>query len=253
MPVENWREWINRMALSAVNSPLGLAVLPTGTSSPASPIIVTAMATNIALIAVQLTQPNPAWSMPITWPEAENGELPPYEVTQAVNLAYATKVLVANTVAQVIGPPLALIVGGYVDQFRGTKEKAEKKAEASALMINLDATILQQQMFPSGVVPENAQTTLINQVLKLESLTGISSRTVNMLESIRALGPHYGMSETDPLSEATPTLSRRSSNASRSQSRIPVPVSRSSSTTSSASFRSAGSNSSSLRSVVTHR
>jgi insecticidal toxin complex protein TccC len=255
MPVEEWGEWSKRMALSAINSPLGLAVLPTGTSSPASPIIVTALATNISLFAVQLTQPNPGWSLPATWPQAENGEVPPFEVTQAVNLAYATKGLIANLAAQVIGPPLALIVGGYVDQFRGTKEKAEKKAEASALIINLDATILQQQMFPSGVVPENAQTTLINQVLKLESLIGSSSRTIDMLESIRALGPHYGMSEIDPLSPVPPTLSRRSSNASRSQSRIPVPVPPSSSSRSSgssiSSFRSAGSNSSSLRSVVT--
>lgn len=243
MPVESmtWRE----RALSVINSPWGLAVLPTGTSSPASPLIVTAMAANIATFTVLLTLPNPAWSSPLTWPQSENGELPPYETTQAAFLAYALKGSGAALAAQVLGPPLALIVGGWVDEFRGTKAKAEKKAQASSLKTNLDATILQQQMFPQGVLPKNAQTTLLNQVLKLESLTGITEETVDMLVAIRALGPKYGVSNEEVEPTGSPGMSRNPSNASLLPSRIPVasfrrsrPGSNSSNSSSSSNFRS---------------
>jgi len=88
-----------------------------------------------------------------------------------------------------------MLINSYVDELRGTPEKAAKKAEAADLMTNLSQTILEWQMQPVGSLSEHQQNTLIQQILRMESLSSISPRSVRMLEQNRALGPHFGYSE----------------------------------------------------------
>ncbi|WP_367372712.1 RHS repeat-associated core domain-containing protein [Pseudomonas lini] len=186
-PEQSWREWGKEMVLAAVNSKVGLAVLPTATSSPASPVIVTVLATNAALFIVNATLFNPGWSIASTWPQAEDGIAPSYEVTQAVNRNYQLTVAAANLVAAAVGAPLALLVGGYVDELRGTKVKADKKAQAGKWMDKIDSLIAEQRLVDE--VSVKAQTSLREQVLEVEELIGITWQTMGMLEKIDNLRP----------------------------------------------------------------
>ncbi|WP_460144862.1 RHS repeat domain-containing protein [Pseudomonas sp. S2_A02] len=204
-PEQSWREWGKEMVLAAVNSKVGLAVLPTATSSPASPVIVTVLATNAVLFAVNATLSNPGWSMAGTWPEAIDGTPPPYEVTQAVNRSYQLTVAAANLVAAAVGPPLALLVGGYIDELRGTKAKGEKKAMAAEMTTTINRLTAEQRLLEN--VTKKAQDSLHEQVLEVESLIGITWNTMAMLERIQNLRPGI-----DSVSGAS---SRRSSASSR--------------------------------------
>ncbi|MBK5550980.1 RHS repeat protein [Pseudomonas sp. TH03] len=251
--LHDWRDWagylagpktwggrIKDAALWSVNSRLGMAVFPAATSTPVSPLIFATLGAAATAFATNELHPNPAFSPPGTWPEAVDGQPPPFEVTQAVNQIHARYVAIAAFVGAVGGPVVGTIFSSYLEELRGAKAKAEKKAEAADLQRNLDAEILRQQMLPAGTVPENAQGTLLKQIGLLEKLGGISVRTVGMLESVRALGPHYGFASAPSSSGSTPALSRQSSNAS-SQSRIPRLIPRNSRHGSSSSVGSGGS------------
>ena len=184
-PEQSWREWGKGRALAVVNSKVGLAVLPTATSSPSSPVIVTVLATNAALFIVNATLFNPGWSIASTWPQAEDGIAPSYEVTQAVNRNYQLTLAAANLVAAAVGAPLALLVGGYVDELRGTKVKADNKAQAGKWMDKIDSLIAEQRLVDE--VSVKAQTSLREQVLEVEELIGITWQTMGMLEKITGL------------------------------------------------------------------
>ena len=250
----SWRELGSRV-LSAVSSPKGMALsvvnsnvakdfFPVTTTGVYSAGIVSTVIGITGQLIFQALVFNPGASPAGTWDREGGGTPPPVDVTQEAFRIFNSLSISVTAATAVTGMYLTPIVGRFVDYLRDTKEITEKKAQASALMSNLETTILQQQMFPPGVVPENAQTTLINQVLKLEGLTGITSRTTEMLESIRALGPNYGFSEGP--TPASPALPRHPSNVSLSRSRIPVSSSRRLSVSSSRS-------SSSFKSVVVQR
>lgn len=197
---------LKRAALWAVNSKVGVAVLPTATSGPSSPVIVTVLATNAAMFAVNATLFNPGWSIASTWPQAVEGTAPPYEVTQSVNRNYQLTLAGANLVAAAVGPPLALLVGGYVDELRGTKEKAEKKTKAAEMTTTINRLTAEQRLLEN--VTKKAQDSLHEQVLEVESLIGITWNTMEMLEKIQNLRPR--------IDSASGTSSRRSSVFSQS-------------------------------------
>ena len=122
--------WLKRAALWTVNSRAGLALLPTGTSSPANAAVVSTILTAAVQLTVQATLFNPGWSPANTWDPEGDGSLPPKEVTQEVNRHFNMINTGVTLAGAVVGVALGPIVGGYVDEFRGTKEKAEKKAKA---------------------------------------------------------------------------------------------------------------------------
>jgi len=253
----SWREWGSSvlsaasspkgMALSVVNSDVAKDFFPVTTTGVYSAGIVSTVIGIIGQLIFQALVFNPGASPAGTWDPKEDGALPPVDVTQEAFRRFNSLSISVTAATTVAGMYLGPKVGRVVDQLRGTKEITEKKAQASSLKTNLDATILQQQMFPPGVVPENAQTTLLNQVLKLESLTGITEETVDMLVAIRALGPKYGFSNKEDTPSGSPGMSRHPSNASLSRSRIPVATSKRS------RLGSGSSSSSNFRSVVVQR
>lgn len=197
---------LKRAALWVVNSKVGLAVLPTATSGPSSPMIVTLLATNATMLAINATLFNPGWSSASTWPEAVGDAQPPYEVTQAVNRNYQLTVVGANLAAAIVGPPLALLVGGYVDELRGTKAKAEKEAKAGEMITTINRLTAKQRLLDN--VTKKAQDSLHEQVLEVESLIGITWNTMEMLEKIQKLRPG--------IDSASGASSRRSSVLSQS-------------------------------------
>ncbi|KAF2390521.1 RHS repeat protein [Pseudomonas frederiksbergensis] len=251
--LQGWRDWAGYLAgpktwggrikeavLWSVSTRLGMAVFPAATSTPVSPLIFATLGAAATAFATNELHPNPAFSPPGTWPEAVDGQPPPFEVTQAINQIHSRYVAIAAFVGAVGGPVLGTIFSGYLEEFRDAKARAEKKAEAADLLSNLDAEILRQQMLPAGTLPESAQGILLKQIGLLEKLGGISVRTVGMLESVRALGPHYGIGNGAATPGSSPALSRQSSNAS-SQSRIPRLIPRNSHHGSSTSLSSRGS------------
>jgi insecticidal toxin complex protein TccC len=139
------------------------------------------------VLAVNAFLSNPGWSLASTWPQAEEGVAPPYEVTQAVNRKYQLTVAALNLAAAAVGPPLAILIGGYVDELRGTKEKGEKKAKAGEMSTNINKLIAEQRLLEN--VTKKAQDSLHEQVLEVESLIGITWNTMEMLEKIQKLRP----------------------------------------------------------------
>ncbi|AHL35703.1 toxin [Pseudomonas brassicacearum] len=186
-PDETWRAWARRMALEAVNSRVGLALLPVGTSSPANAAIVSTVLTAAAQLTIHATLFNPGWSPPGSWDPSGDGSLPPVEVTQGANRTFVTTTLAITTAGAVIGAALGPVVGGYVDELRGTKDKAEKKTQAGKWIDTIDKLIADHRT--QDEVSEKAQRSLHDQVLEVEELIGITWQTMGMLEKIARLRP----------------------------------------------------------------
>lgn len=175
------------MALEAVNSRVGLALLPVGTSSPANAAIVSTVLTAAAQLTIHATLFNPGWSPPGSWDPSGDGSLPPVEVTQGANRTFVTTALAITTAGAVIGAALGPVVGGYVDELRGTKDKAEKKTQAGKWIDTIDKLIADHRT--QDEVSEKAQRSLHDQVLEVEELIGITWQTMGMLEKIARLRP----------------------------------------------------------------
>jgi insecticidal toxin complex protein TccC len=197
--------WLKRATLWTVNSRAGLALLPTGTSSPANAAVVSTILTAAVQLTVQATLFNPGWSPAGTWDPEGDGSMPPKDVTQEVNRHFNMINTGVTLAGAVVGVALGPIVGGYVDEFRGTKEKAEKKAKAGEMSTTINRLIAEQSLLDEVTV--KAQTALRDQVLEVESLTGITWNTMGMLEKITRLRPGL-----DSVSGAS---SRRNSDASQ--------------------------------------
>jgi insecticidal toxin complex protein TccC len=197
--------WLKRATLWTVNSRAGLALLPTGTSSPANAAVVSTILTAAVQLTVQATLFNPGWSPAGTWDPEGDGSMPPKDVTQEVNRHFNMINTGVTLAGAVVGVALGPIVGGYVDEFRGTKEKAEKKAKAGEMSTTINRLIAEQSLLDEVTV--KAQTALRDQVLEVESLTGITWNTMGMLEKITRLRPGL-----DGVSGAS---SRRNSDASQ--------------------------------------
>ena len=184
-PEQSWSEWGKGMALAAVNSRVGLALLPVGTSSPANAVIVSTILTTSVQLILHATLFNPTWSPPGTWDPAGDGSLPPKEVTQEANRLFNTINYGVIAAVAIVGAVLGPVVGGYVDEFRGTKVKADKKAQAGKWMDKIDSLIAEQRLLDE--VSVKAQTSLHDQVLEVEALIGITWQTMEMLEKITRL------------------------------------------------------------------
>ncbi|KQW09097.1 MULTISPECIES: RHS repeat domain-containing protein [Pseudomonas] len=185
-PDETWRAWTKRMALAAVDSRVGLALLPVATSSPANAAIVSTVLSAAGQLAVY-SMFNPGWSLASTWDPDSDGAPPPVDVTQKVNRGYAMTVTAITTTMALGGAILGPVVGGYVDELRGTKDKTEKKTQANKWMDTIDQLIAQQRLEEN--VTEHARNSLREQVLEVEELIGITWKTMDMLEKITLLGP----------------------------------------------------------------
>jgi insecticidal toxin complex protein TccC len=219
-PVESWGETGKRIALATVNSRVGLALLPVGTSSPANAAIVSTVFTAAVQFTLQATLFNPSWSLPGTWDPEGDGTVPPKDVTQRAHSQFNMISTGLTAASALVGGVLGPVVGGYVDELRGTKEKAEKKAKAGEMSTTINRLIAEQSLLDE--VTPKAQTSLRDQVLEVESLIGITWNTMEMLEKITKLRPH-NLSESES--------SRRGSIASQGsagviqrgvKSRIPV-------------------------------
>ncbi|MGH8329914.1 MAG: RHS repeat-associated core domain-containing protein [Pseudomonas fluorescens] len=223
---------LKRAALWFVNSKVGLALSPTATSSPANAAFVATVLTAATQVFVHATIFNPVWSPPGTWDPAGGGEIPPPNVTQAANSTFGMINASITLAGAVAGAVLGPIVGGYVDELRGTKEKAEKKAMAAEMTTTINRLTAEQRLLEN--VTKKAQDSLHEQVLEVESLTDITWNTMEMLEKIQNLRP--GVDSVSGVSSRRDSLSSQNSTNStlrRGQpSRIPRPNSRSSSTAS---------------------
>ncbi|WP_085701681.1 RHS repeat-associated core domain-containing protein [Pseudomonas sp. B15(2017)] len=208
-PEQSWGEWGTQAALAAVNSKVGLALLPVGTSSPANAAVVSTLLTATAQFVLHATLFTPGWSPPNTWNPGGNGAVPPADVTQDANRFFTMSTLGVTTAATVAGMILGPIVGGYVDELRGTKAKADKKAQAAKWLDTADRLIAEQSL--KEEVSVKAQQALRQQVLDAEELVGISWQSMTMLEKITGLRPS-DQSESN-------LSSRRSSGSSQSSAR----------------------------------
>lgn len=182
-----WQAWARQLALDAVNSRVGLALLPVGTSSPANAAIVSTLITAAAQLTIHATLFNPGWSPPGSWDPSGGGSLPPVDVTQGANRMFSMTTAAISTTGAITGAILGPIVGGYVDELRDTKGKAERKALAGKWIDTVDRLIAEQRLLEE--VPERVQGSLRDQVLEIEALIGITWQTMNMLEKISLLRP----------------------------------------------------------------
>jgi len=186
-PEQTWRQWGKASVLTAVNSRVGLALLPVGTSSPANAAIVATVLTAAAQFTLGTTLFNPGWSPPGTWNPGGDGALPPADVTQQINRTFNMTTLGVTTTATIGGMILGPIVGGYVDELRGTKDKAAKNAQAGKWLDKADELIAELRL--QEHVSDKALNALHDQVLESEELTGISWRSMGMLEKITRMRP----------------------------------------------------------------
>lgn len=223
-PEQSWSEWGKGMALAAVNSRVGLALLPVGTSSPANAAIVSTLLTAIVQLTLHATVFNPGWSPPGTWDPAGDGSLPPTDVTQDANRIFNMTSVGVTAAGAFAGAVLGPVVGGYVDELRGTKNKADNKAQAGKWIDTLDKLIAKQRLLAE--VSVKAQTSLREQVLEVEELIGITRQTTGMLEKIALLRPE-NISESNASSRRG-SISSQSSGGNvfhrRTSTRIPVRV-----------------------------
>lgn len=222
-PEQSWREWGKEKVLAAVNSKVGLALLPVTTSGPANAAIVSTILTASAQLILHATIFNPGWSPPATWGSATAGTLPPKDVTQDANRLFQTISVSVTLAGAVAGTVLGPIVGGYVDELRGTKAKADKKAQAGKSIDTIDRLIAEQRLVDE--VSVKAQTSLREQVLEVEDLTGITWQTMEMLEKITRLRPG-NISESNASSRRASTSSQSSGGSGvfqrRATARTPV-------------------------------
>lgn len=204
-PEQSWGEWGKQAALTAVNSKVGLALLPVGTSSPANAAVVSTLLTATAQFILHATLFTPSWSPPNSWDPGGDGAIPPVDVTQDTHRFFTMSTLGVTTAATVAGMVLGPIVGGYVDELRGTKAKADKKAQAGKWLDTADRLIAELSL--QEEVSEKAQQSLRQQVLDAEELVGISWQSMTMLEKITRLRP--------PAPSESNASSRRSSVSSQ--------------------------------------
>ena len=180
-----WGEWGKDTVLTVVNSKVGRALLPVSTSSPANAAIVGTVLSASLQLLVQATIFHPSWSIAGSWNPQGNGTHPPVDVTQAAHRTFNminTGITLAGAVGgMVLGP----LVGGYVDELRGTRLKAANKAKAGELSTNINRLIAEQRL--QQQVYKYAQRSLREQVLEVESLIGITWNTMEMLEKIQNL------------------------------------------------------------------
>ncbi|MHC8337898.1 RHS repeat domain-containing protein [Pseudomonas sp. HLT2-19-2] len=197
---------LKRAALWAVNSKVGLALLPVATSGPANAAVVATIVTAATQVLVHATVFNPGWSPPGTWDPHGDGSIPPPNVTQAANSTFGMINASVTLAGAVAGAVLGPIVGGYVEELRGTKAKGEKKAQAAEMITTINRLTAEQRLLEN--VTKKAQDSLHEQVLEVESLIGITWNTMEMLKKIQNLRP--------PIDSASGTSSRRSSVFSQS-------------------------------------
>ncbi|MBH3405397.1 RHS repeat-associated core domain-containing protein [Pseudomonas glycinae] len=221
-PEQSWGEWGKQAALTVVNSRVGLALLPVGTSSPANAAVVSTLLTTTAQFILHATLFNPGWSPPNSWDPGGDGAIPPVDVTQDANRFFTMSTLGVTAAATAVGMVLGPIVGGYVDELRGTKDKADKKAQAGKWLDTVDRLIAELSL--QDEVSEKAQKSLRQQVLGAEELDGISWQSMTMLEKITRLRPP-APSESNTSSHRGSVSSQRSGTSvfrRTRASRIPV-------------------------------
>ncbi|EUB71180.1 RHS repeat-associated core domain containing protein-containing protein [Pseudomonas sp. GM41(2012)] len=192
---------LKRATLWAVNSKVGLALSPVATSSPASALVVSTVLTAAVQFSMSATLFNPNWSPPGSWNSTGDGSIPHKDVTQNTQSIFNMTTIGVTAFFAVAGTILGPIVGGYVDELRGTKAKAEKKAKAGEMSTNINKLIAEQRLLEN--VTQKAQDSLHEQVLEVESLIGITWNTMEMLEKIQKLRP--------AIDSASGASSRRSS------------------------------------------
>lgn len=186
-PSKPWKLRARDTARNAANSRVGLALLPTGGSSPATGAMVAAMVASVGQVVVHSTLFNPGWSPPGSWDPATGGGLPPAEVTQDANRMFNQINVAATLAATLAGAVLGPIVGGYVDDLRDTQNIRAKNAKAEKMIDRIDGLIAEHRVMDQ--VSRKAQNALRDQVLEVEELTGITWDSMNQLEKIGRLRP----------------------------------------------------------------
>lgn len=207
-PELTWSERAKAAALSFFNSRVGLALVPVGGVSMTNAAIISYVTTGFVELVLDATLFNPNWSPPTTWPEASDGQLPPVDVTQDANRQYTilTKSVtwVANAVGMILGP----VVGGYIDEWRGTvikADQAENEQRGGELMNAAEHRINDYQLVNNPTT--KALDALRAQVVEAEALAGVTWRSMGMLEKVERMRP-------PPVD--SPGSSRRSSTSSSS-------------------------------------
>lgn len=204
-PELTWREWAKAAALSFFNSRVGLALVPVGGLSMTSAAIISPISTVAVRFILDAIMFNPGWSPANTWDPEGDGQLPPVDVTQDENRKYT---LVTNGVTGAVaiaGIVLAPVLGGYIDEWRGTVLQAENDQRAGELLGITDHLIAKQQLKDNPTT--KALDALRAQVLEAEELAGVTWRSMGMLEKIGRMRP-------EPV--VSPGSSRRSSTSSSS-------------------------------------
>jgi insecticidal toxin complex protein TccC len=219
--------WLKRAALWALESQVGQALFPPGTTSVASSIIAGGIAGNIAQAGFAVLHPNPNWSPPATWPGLATPGQPTFEETQKRNLAHNTITTLATSAGTLIGAVTGAVFGGFADWVRGTAEKKDKKEavarrifEADNKLNNIENAIFELRNPESTTYPDWGW--LISEVLRVEEQIGYTWRTMQMLEDLREAAPANNVLSTSTSNGTSPLLSRQSSDSGLPRSRIPV-------------------------------
>jgi len=220
-PELTWSERAKAAALSFANSRVGLTLVPAGGLSLTNAFIISSVLTVFVELVLDATMFNPNWSPPGTWDPGSDGQLPPRDVTQDANRLYTIVNKVATWVAVAAGTVLGPVVGGYVDEWRGTVRQAKNDQWGGELMNAAEHRINDYQLVANPTT--KALDALRTQVLEAEELAGVTWRSMGMLEKIgRMRPPPVDSPNSSPRSStssgSTPSSVRRRNNVVRSRS-----------------------------------
>ena len=211
-PELTWSERATAAALSFANSRVGLALLPAGGLSMANAALITPILTVAVRFVINAILFNPGWSPPATWDPDGDGQLPPVDVTQDANRTYTMLTDGITGAATIAGTILGPVVGGYIDEWRGTKLKAENKQRGGVLMDAAEQRINDYQLVADPT--DKALNALRAQVVEAEALAGVTWRSMGMLEKIDLMRPPPVAAVAAVAAANSPGSSRRGSTSS---------------------------------------
>lgn len=220
-PELTWRERAEAVGMSFANSRVGLALVPVGGVSMANAAIISYVMTNLVDLVLDAALFNPSWSPANTWPEASDGQLPPVDVTQDANRRYTMATKGVTWLATAAGMILGPVVGGYIDQWRGTVLKAENDQQGGKLLNAVEKRINDYQLVKNPT--KKALDALRAQVVEAEALAGVTWRSMGMLEKVERMRPEPVVSpgssrKGSTSSSSTQSSVRRRNNVVRSRS-----------------------------------
>lgn len=205
-----WKAKTKNLGLTLANSWLATFLFPPGGTNSLTPWIISTAGTFGTQALTNVLHPNPAWSIWSMWPGVPPAVSPDdpgypayqeavFDITQHHNMVHSNYVLMASVAGASLGP-IHTLVNKYLDDFRDGVIKASKaasKTQGVERMGRIEQAMLTLKL--NKTVTADAQNLLISELLLAEKELGSSSpQTVDLLERLRAMGPHKGYQDDGP-------------------------------------------------------